>query len=88
MNRSALVAILAAGVALGGCQTARVGGVPPAGIPGPGAGYNAPEPILEEIPPALVGWGHAGRPGEIRRAARLIPLSRYARGVALRHPRR
>ena len=55
MNRSALVVILAAGVALGGCQTARVGGVPPAGIPGPGAGYNAPEPILEEIPPAPSG---------------------------------
>lgn len=55
MNRSALVAILAAGVALGGCQTARVGGVPPSGIPGPGASYNAPEAILEEIPPAPSG---------------------------------
>jgi len=50
---TAATATLAALLALGGCQTARLGGVAPAGIPGPGATYN--EPILEEIPPAPSG---------------------------------
>jgi hypothetical protein len=52
-KRTAATATLAAVLALGGCQTARLGGVAPAGIPGPGATYN--EPILEEIPPAPSG---------------------------------
>jgi hypothetical protein len=47
-------ATLAVFMALGACQTARVGGVPPAGIPGPGAQYGAPE-ALEDIPPAPSG---------------------------------
>jgi hypothetical protein len=50
---TAATATLAALLALGGCQTARLGGVAPAAIPGPGATYN--EPILEEIPPAPSG---------------------------------
>ena len=50
---TAATATLAALLAVGGCQTARLGGVAPAGIPGPGATYN--EPILEEIPPAPSG---------------------------------
>lgn len=41
-------------LALGACQTARVGGVPPAGIPGPGVAYNTPE-MMEDIPPAPSG---------------------------------
>jgi hypothetical protein len=53
IRTTALAAALAAVAALGGCQTARVGGVPPGGIPGPGATYN--EPILEEIAPAPSG---------------------------------
>ena len=51
---AATAAILAMVVALGACQTARVGGVPPVGIPGPGATYNYPE-MVEDIPPAPSG---------------------------------
>ena len=49
-NAVPLIAVLA----LGACQTARLGGVPPAGIPGPGATYNVPE-TYEDIPPAPSG---------------------------------
>ena len=55
MIRTTATAALLATLALGGCQTARLGGVPPAGVPGPSAAYNTPEPILEEIPPAPAG---------------------------------
>jgi hypothetical protein len=50
-----IAALLGLLVTLGGCQTARVGGVPPSGIPAPDAAYNTPEPILEEVPPAPAG---------------------------------
>ena len=55
IRKTATAATLAAMIALGGCQTARLGGVTPGGVPGPGATYNAPEPILAEIPPAPSG---------------------------------
>ncbi len=48
-----IVALLSL-IALGACQTARLGGVPPVGVPSPGPVYNAPE-ALEEIPPAPSG---------------------------------
>jgi Protease inhibitor Inh len=51
---AAAAATLAMVVALGACQTARVGGVPPAAIPGPGATYDYPE-VVEDIPPAPSG---------------------------------
>jgi hypothetical protein len=47
-------AILATLVALGACQTARLGGVQPVGVPRPGPEYNAPE-MVEDIPPAPSG---------------------------------
>ena len=45
---------LATLLALGACQTARMGGVPPVGVPAPGATYNSPE-MVEDIPPAPSG---------------------------------
>ena len=55
MRKTAAAAVtLATLVALGACQTARIGGVPPEGIPGPGATYNTPE-AYEDIPPAPSG---------------------------------
>lgn len=51
---AAAAATLALVVTLGACQTARVGGVPPAGVPRPGPAYNAPE-MVEDIPPAPSG---------------------------------
>ena len=52
---AAIAALLAALTALGACQTARLGGVPPAGVPRPGPAYIAPEPVVEDIPPAPSG---------------------------------
>jgi hypothetical protein len=51
---AAAAATLTIIVALGACQTARVGGVPPAAIPGPGQAYDYPE-MAEDIPPAPSG---------------------------------
>jgi hypothetical protein len=51
---AATAATLTIIVALGACQTARVGGVPPAAIPGPGPTYDYPE-MAEDIPPAPSG---------------------------------
>jgi hypothetical protein len=51
---AASAATLAIILALGACQTARVGGVPPAAIPAPGATYDYPE-MVEDIPPAPSG---------------------------------
>lgn len=51
---AAAAATFAALMALGACQTARLGGVSPGGVPGPGAQYNAPE-AFEDIPPAPSG---------------------------------
>src|SRR5690349_20867255 len=42
-TNAARAAALVVLVALGACQTPRVGGVPPGAIPGPGATYNVPE---------------------------------------------
>jgi hypothetical protein len=53
-RKTAAPAILLAVLALGACQTARLGGVPPASVPRPGPTYNAPE-MVEEIPPAPSG---------------------------------
>jgi hypothetical protein len=51
---TAAPAILLAVLALGACQTARLGGVPPGSVPRPGPTYNEPE-MTEEIPPAPSG---------------------------------
>jgi hypothetical protein len=48
---AARVAALSLLVALGACQTARVDGVPPGSIPGPGAIYNTPD-MAEAVPAA------------------------------------
>ena len=45
---AAAAATLATLVALGACQTARLGGVPPSRIPAPGPTYNAPE-TMEDV---------------------------------------
>ncbi len=55
IRTTATAATLAALLALGGCQTARLGGVQQAGAPAPGSAYGTPEPVLEEIPPAPAG---------------------------------
>ena len=49
IHKTAAVATILAALTLGACQTARLGGVPPAGVPGPSV-YN--EPAMEDIPPA------------------------------------
>jgi hypothetical protein len=51
---AARAATLIAVLALGACQTARLGGVPPGAVPAPGPTYNAPE-MVEDIPPAPSG---------------------------------
>jgi hypothetical protein len=51
---AARAALLIAVLALGACQTARLGGVQPGAIPSPGPTYNSPE-MVEDIPPAPSG---------------------------------
>jgi hypothetical protein len=53
-TNAARAATLLALFALAACQTARLGGVPPVGVPAPGAVYETPE-MAEDIPPAPSG---------------------------------